>query len=103
MARLTKSFIAYPLRLDPSPSLAGIAGPTTVMAYDMFLLTNRKMPDDVAYKVTKMLHESHAELRKITPIMDRFNPTRMTTEIGVPYHPGAIRYYREIGQWPPKS
>jgi TRAP-type uncharacterized transport system substrate-binding protein len=35
--------------------------------------------------------------------MDRFNPARMTTDIGVPYHPGAIRYYREIGQWPPKA
>jgi TRAP transporter TAXI family solute receptor len=103
MARLTKHFIAYPLKLEPSPSLAGITEPTTVMAYDMFWLTNDKMPDDVAYKLTKMLHESHADLRKITPIMDRFNPARMTTDIGVPYHPGALRYYREIGQWPPKT
>jgi len=103
MARLTQRFIAYPLKLDPSPSLAGITQPTTVMAYDMFLLTNQKMSEDVAYKVTKMLHDSHADLRKITPIMDRFNPARMTADIGVPYHPGAIRYYKEIGQWPPKK
>lgn len=103
MARLTKHFIAYPLRLDPAPSLAGITAPTTVMAYDMFLLTNQKMSEDVAYKVIKTLHDSYEELRKITPIMDRFNPARMTTDIGVPYHPGAIRYYKEIGQWPPKK
>ena len=37
------------------------------------------------------------------PVFRSFRPNAMTEEIGVPWHPGAIKYYKEIGQWPPKT
>ena len=40
-------------------------------------------------------------VEKLTP--NPWNPNRMSEEIGVPYHPGAIKFYKEIGQWPPKD
>jgi TRAP-type uncharacterized transport system substrate-binding protein len=38
------------------------------------------------------------------PALGRFNPDHMARVFkgGVTYHPGAIKYYTEIGQWPPK-
>ena len=37
------------------------------------------------------------------PGVPDFEPKDMNEEIGVPWHPGAIKFYKEIGQWPPKT
>lgn len=91
-----------PLVLEPAGHLAGVLGPTQVMAYSVFLTTNSKMSDDMAYKITKMLHESRDDLVKATPALNRFDPKHMAEDIGVPFHPGAVKFLTEAGQWPPK-
>ena len=32
-----------------------------------------------------------------------FDPGRMTEKVAAPWHPGAIKFYTEIGQGPPKD
>jgi TRAP transporter TAXI family solute receptor len=91
------------LEMQPAPHLPGIVGPTPVLSYSMYLLANQKVPDDVAYALVKMLHESRDELVKITPILTRFDPKAMTEKLDAPWHPGAIKFYTEIGQWPPPA
>ena len=61
------------------------------------------MPDDVVYNIVKTLHDSKDELVKGQPVFRNFDPNAMNEEIGVPWHPGAIKFYKEIGQWPPKG
>lgn len=96
MRRLLRS---NPLIVQPAPQFPGIVGPTTVMAYNVFLVTNGKLADDVAYGVAKALHENRDELVKASPALNRFDPKRMVDPIDVTYHPGAVRFYREAGQW----
>ena len=93
---------ARPIVVEPAAYAVGIHGPTTVMAYSVFFTTNDKMPDDVVYSVVKMLHESKDELVKGQPVFRNFDPKGMNEEIGVPWHPGAIKFYKEVSQWPPK-
>jgi len=38
-----------------------------------------------------------------SPAMRSFDPNAMSEDNVVPYHPGAEKYYKEIGQWPPKK
>ena len=103
VARMRKILPAHPIVVQPAPFAVGIHGPTTVMAYNIFFSTSAKMPDDVVYNVVKMLHASKADLVKGAPVFRGFEPARMTEEIGVPWHPGALKFYKEIGQWPPKE
>lgn len=103
VAGLKKFMPGRPFLLQPSPARLGIKKPTFVMGYDVFLTTNAKLSDETAYRVAKVVHDSRDDMIKTAPALVDMNTSRMTNEIGVPWHPGAIKYYKEIGQWPPKD
>jgi len=88
----------------PSKVNVGVLEPTHVQQYDYLMLTNSKVSDEIVYKVVKAMHDNKAMLAASFPALGRFTPDHMarTFKGGVEYHPGAIRYYTEIGQWPPK-
>jgi TRAP-type uncharacterized transport system substrate-binding protein len=90
-----------PMRLDPAPHLVGVVEPTSFIAFHIYLMTNDKMPDETVYRLAKTLHASYDDLVKITPVLLRFDPKQMTDQLQVTWHPGAIKFYSEIGQWPP--
>ncbi len=102
LARQRKILPSRTIVIQPAPYAVGIIGPTTIIAYTIFFSTGAKMPDDVVYNIAKTIHGGKDEMLKGHPVFRGFDPARMTEEIGVPYHPGAIKYYKEIGQWPPK-
>jgi TRAP-type uncharacterized transport system substrate-binding protein len=74
-----------------------VTDPTWLFTVDFFLFTNDKLPDDVAYEVAKVLHANPAELAKVHPAMNDFRPDGMALKTAVPFHPGAARFYREMG------
>ena len=95
---------SYATGLKPSKALVGVVEPVNVMAYDYLLLTNAKVSDDMVYKVVKTMADNKPDLVKTFPGMGLFDPKRLSKPIpGVKFHDGAIKYLKEIGQWPPKS
>lgn len=106
MARFRKHMpVAYALQLKPSKPNYGIVKPTHVAAFDLLFVTNKSVADDVAYKVAKALHGGKKKLfGSFKPLGANFHPKRMVKKIqGASYHPGAIKFYKEVGLWPPKS
>ncbi len=61
------------------------------------LVVNADMSDDLAYAITKVLFEKTAELIAIHPAANDTTVDFSLTSTPVPLHPGAIRYYEEIG------
>jgi hypothetical protein len=103
VAAIRKYLPARSATVQPAKNRIGIVGPTTIMTYTIFLTTNDKMPEDVVYNLVRTLSVSKAEMVKGTPALAGFDPSRMAEEIGVPWHPGAIRFYKEKAQWPPRD
>jgi uncharacterized protein len=105
MDRLRKIIpVAYATQVQPGKGRAGVAEPTWVYAYDYLVLANSKVEDDVVYKLTKLMHGHKAELAANFGALAGFDPKRMAKDMGpVQFHPGAVKFYKEIGQWPPKS
>ena len=104
VAALRKVFAGgYLTLVQPSPALVGILGPTTVMAYSAYLVTNSHVPADVVYKVTKALFENKPVLAAASATMKRFDPAAMAEANEVPYHPGDEKFFKEVKTWPPKQ
>ncbi len=92
--------------VKPAPHLTGIREPTTMMAFRAFLTTNDKASDEMVYNLIKTIHQNKPFLVAATKALGTFNPKIMTYDLAgkkgkVPYHPAAIKYLKEIGQWPP--
>jgi TRAP transporter TAXI family solute receptor len=105
MDRLRKFIpVAYATQIEPGKGRAGVDSPTWVYAYDYLVLANSKVDDEVVYKLTKLMHDHKVELAANFGALNGFDPKRMAKDMGpVQFHPGAIKFYKEIGQWPPKS
>lgn len=101
VAAIRKFLPARPYPVQPAKNRVGVVGPTTVMAYTIFFTTHKNMPDDVVYALVKTLHGAKADMVKGTPALAGFEPGRMAEQSIVPFHPGAVRFYKETKQWPP--
>ena len=80
-------------------AIKGLDADVESLAVGTFTSTRADLPDDVAYTFTKAFFENlkqfypvHASAKQYTLKGSLANPT-------IPFHPGAIRYYKEIGAW----
>ena len=105
LARARKHLpVMYPLLLQPSKANYGILEPTKVMAMDFLFLTNKNLSEDLIYDVTKALYGGKEIMfSSFKPLGANFSPALMAKVLPAgEYHPGAIKFYKEVGLWPPK-
>jgi len=88
--------------MKPQAKRLGILEPTKMLAERYLMVTSKSLPDDIAYKVAKMLYEKKKELTKIVGVFRLYQPKKLARDNGVPFHPGAEKFYREVGAWPGK-
>ena len=65
----------------------------------MHLITAASIDAETVYQFTKILYEQRAEVVKTHPAGKAINPKNVVKDTGTPFHPGSIRYYKEIGIW----
>jgi TRAP transporter TAXI family solute receptor len=103
LARIQKIFPnSYFMLEQPGMDNPGIVEPVYSLAYDAVVFASAKTPDDIVYKITKAMYENKAELESSFASFKLFEPQAMAKNMSVPYHPGAIKFYKEKGMWPPK-
>lgn len=68
--------------------------------YDFFLATHAKISDEAVYAVVKAVWENLGELEQTNPVFKLWLQSRMANaDVTLPYHPGAIKFYKEKGVW----
>jgi hypothetical protein len=59
------------------------------------LMMRCSTPEDLAYKVTKALAANTENLGNVVAAVKGLTTKELAIDVGVPYHPGARRFYRE--------
>ncbi|MCA8927851.1 MAG: TAXI family TRAP transporter solute-binding subunit [Alphaproteobacteria bacterium] len=66
--------------------------------YPIFV-ANPTMDETVAYGLTKAVMENYETYKDSGPGMDGYQVQNQNLSWIFPYHPGSIRYFKEIGKW----
>lgn len=75
----------------------GVENDITVLGIPNVLTVSSEMPDDVVYAVTKAMFENIADMQAIHPAANQTTVELTLAATPIPLHPGAIRYFEEIG------
>jgi hypothetical protein len=80
----------------PANSYEGQTTPVPTVSNSSILIVNSKVPNDAVYKITKIIVEKTAEIRKI-PTLEKWDPKTGVKNLPAPLHPGAEKYFKEAG------
>jgi TRAP transporter TAXI family solute receptor len=60
------------------------------------LIASCKLPEPLVYNITKSLVNNIETLGNVVSAVKGLSAKDMATDVGVPYHPGARKYYQEV-------
>lgn len=102
---ISRVLAKYPY-LSPISIPAGIykdSPPYKTFAMLIGVVAKKDLPNELVYKMVKAVHENFGDQVAAYPSIKGENLPKLTLETcTVPLHPGAIRYYQEIGMSVPE-
>jgi TRAP transporter TAXI family solute receptor len=81
----------------PKGVYKGIDEDIPVAAATNLLIVNEKMDDNLAYQITKLFLEHTADLVAVHKAATEISLKNAVVGSPIPFHPGALRYYKEKG------
>jgi hypothetical protein len=93
------------LKLNPSYKLITLPKGTypkqdkdlKVIGFFTHVVASCKLPADQVYAMTKTIAGNTSALATVARDIAKLQPAGMAADIGVPFHPGAARFYKEAG------
>jgi len=81
----------------PTGSYPSMATDYPTVGLYSFVVASKDLPGDLVYAIVKAIYANHERLVKVVPAARESVAENAKSITVVPYHPGALRYYREIG------
>ena len=75
----------------------GIADDVQTFQSPTILIASSKTSADAIYKVTKAIVEGRGDFVHVSKVMQGVTAKDMAQDYGLPFHPGAAKYFKEIG------
>ena len=99
-AQLAKIHKAYPIwsrYVIPAETYPSQEKAIKTVAQPNFLACRADLPEEVVYKITQTIFENLTFLNNIHKATKAMSLKRATSGLPVPLHPGAEKFYREVG------
>jgi uncharacterized protein len=68
-----------------------------VFGYATHIVASCKLPEDTVYAMTKTMAQNIAQMSLVNKAIASLTPKAMAEDIGVPFHKGAAKFYKEAG------
>lgn len=83
----------------PANFFKGVNYPVLTIDNGIQLICLKDMEEELVYKIAKSIIENIDCISKIYAPAKDLTPQWMASELGNPFHPGAIKYFKEKGLW----
>ncbi len=85
----------YAAPVTPGPIFIGVEKPMKVYAFDNILITSSKVKDELIYKVLETMEKNKDDLVAVQPVLREFTPAFGYANYALPYHPGALKFFKD--------
>lgn len=99
MAALLPKYLA--ITQLPAKTYAGQDRPVNIFGMSSYLVAAARVPEDAVYKVTKTMFDRLSEFHTFHATAKEWTVKESLDDPKIPYHPGAIRYFKEKNVWTP--
>jgi TRAP transporter TAXI family solute receptor len=91
--------LGYTAATMPADTFKNQTKPASTVGFPTVVITNKDLPEPIAYTVTKTVVENKDALVRAHGGLAAFDPPTawQPAKVGIPLHPGAERLYREKG------
>jgi TRAP transporter TAXI family solute receptor len=97
--RMTYGESLYFRGVVPKSVYPGLDGDIGVISIPNLIVVHADMDEKLVYEITKVLFEHQNELIAIHPEAKNLSLETAVKDSPAPFHPGAIRYYKEKNTW----
>lgn len=82
----------------PQDAYKGLPGDIPATGTVTCIVINKDVPDDVAYNIVKELYANWSVLASVKKqAIENSKPEKALSGANIPVHPGALKYYKEMG------
>jgi hypothetical protein len=96
-AKLTQKYPFLAAVKVPANTYKGQTAEVSTVAVNAVLIAGSSLKEEMVYNLTKALFENQADLAAAHAKGKELNMKTAVTGVSIPFHPGAVKYYKEKG------
>jgi hypothetical protein len=96
-AKLTQKYPFLAAVKVPANTYKGQTADVSTVAVNAVLIAGNQLKDDMVYNLTKALFENQADLASAHAKGKEVNLKYAVQGVSIPFHPGAVKYFKEKG------